>query len=112
VCHVKYPQNSKCRYGVGARDKRFKMLLKLTSALIVRLRTTSTHHLCKYPLQKHLHNSSWIGEDGADNLSFLADCDSNFLQQRCHPRFRGGRRFVGRPYRRPACCQLQFCSPV
>jgi len=78
-------QEGKRRYGRCALDEGFEVLLDL---LLINCRSEQqlqmTDDLRKYPLQKDFHDSIWIGEDGLDDLSFLADGDSDLFEQGFH----------------------------
>ena len=54
-----------------------------------------TYDLSKDSLQEDLEYSRWIRENSLDNLSFLADCTPNLLDESSHPRFRFRCRCIG-----------------
>ena len=61
-----------------------------------------TYDLSKDTLQENLEYGRWIREDSFYNLSFLADCTPNLLDESSHPRFRFGRWCIGVAYSFPS----------
>ena len=60
-----------------------------------------TYDLGKDTLQEDLEDGGWIREDSFDNLSFLADCTPDLLDESSHPRFRFG----------CWCIRISYCFP-